>query len=521
MLNSVSSWLTVTFAIIFLALGTVSLSAQDEAREILSDQTIQKRVESQLLTDPGTHIVGVDVKSEDGIVTLDGQVSTILARDRAARIVQSVKGVQAVVNRLEVESVANLKDEKLQKNIVRALKNDPVTEANEVDISVDDGSVMVRGTVQSYREKEFVLRVVKRVIGVQEVEEELTVDIVDDRSDEEIQTEIEAVLRWNPYIDETFVDVSVDDGTVTLAGNVGTLAEKVQARSAAWLPGVTAVKASDLGVKQWANDEDVRNERYVTKQPDALLDDAKHALRLDPRVFGFDIEVEMAGSTAVLSGKVDNVQAKMAAEDDVENVVGINSVTNNITVKSSEEKSDGQIDKDVIIALAEDPYVESYEFNTEVTDGVVTLIGTVDSRFERNWAEYVVSGVQGVEKVENELVFTKQREYIDDPYVTGRLVDETSISDYEKRAPLKSDQQLKTAIESELWWSPFVDSHNVEVSVKNGIATLRGVVEGTTARNTATDNAYEAGATLVKNELKLSAGLEVLETDDEEEDSDS
>ncbi|MBA2113851.1 BON domain-containing protein [Bremerella alba] len=513
--NSLSSWLTVISIVVVLGISVPQLLAQAETRQILSDATIRERVVSQLLTDPGTHIVGVDVKSEDGVVTLDGRVTTILARDRAVRVVQTVKGVQAVVNKIKVKDIPNIDDEKIRKNVVRALENNPVTEAYEVEVSVAKGAVVLRGKVQSYREKEIVLRVVKRVIGVQEVEEELTVDLVDDRSDTELLTEIEAVLRWDPYVDEMYVHVSVDDGTVTLSGTVGTLAEKVRARSAAWLPGVTAVKATALEVKQWANDEDVRAKRFVNKSSDQLMKDAKHALRLDPRVFGFDIDVEMSGSSAVLSGEVATVQAKIAAGEDVENVVGIHSVTNNVKVISSDQKSDSQIDKDVIIALADDPYVESYEFKTEVNDGVVKLIGTVDSSFERDWAEHITAEVQGVEKIENDLLVTKQKNYINDPYVTDRLIDKSSITNYEKRAPLKSDQQLQDSIESELWWSPFVDSQKVNVTVENGIATLSGTVAGYAARNAATDNAYEAGATLVKNELELTPGLGLLETDEQ------
>ncbi len=514
MKRSLSSWLTVTFVMALLLGGSPALNAQDETREILSDDTIRQRVESQLLTDPGTQLVGVDVKSEGGVITLDGQVATILASDRASRIVQTVKGVQAVVNQLEVKAISGLDDSKLQKRIIRALEQNPVTEAYDVNVSVDDGSVMVRGQVQSYREKEIVLRVIKRVIGVQKVEEELEVDVVDDRSDSELLAEIKAVLRWNPHIDETLIEVSVEDGKVTLSGNVGTVAEKVQARSAVWVPGVKAVDAMDVDIKQWANNEDVRERRYVDKSSEQLMEDARHALRLDPRVYKFDIDISIAGSAATLSGEVDNMQAKIAAAEDVENVVGIRSVTNNVEVKSSENLSDSRIDKDVIIALAEDPYVESYEFRTDVKDGVVTLTGTVDSRFERNWAEYVTAGVRGVEEVDNGLRVRSQKGHNEDPYVTNRMVDKSTMIQYEKRAPLVTDAQLKRSIKDEFWWSPFVDSNQVEVSVDNAIATLSGQVSNYSARKAATENAYEAGATLVENNIEVTPSLDVLDSDE-------
>ena len=91
--------------------------------------------------------------------------------------------------------------------------------------------------------------------------------------------------------------------------------------------------------------------------------------------------------------------------------------------------------------------------------------------------------------------------YFYDPYVDDGSNNQKELLQYEKRAPLKSDSEIVSEIESELWWSPFVDSDQVEVSVDNGVATLTGSVDSWAERNAATDNAYEGGATLVDNDL--------------------
>ncbi len=67
----------------------------------------------------------------------------------------------------------------------------------------------------------------------------------------------------------------------------------------------------------------------------------------------------------------------------------------------------------------------------------------------------------------------------------------------------KSDREIKQDIENELRQSPFVDSEKVAVTVKSGVATLTGTVDGWTEYADAEANAYQGGAKKVQNYLKL------------------
>lgn len=71
---------------------------------------------------------------------------------------------------------------------------------------------------------------------------------------------------------------------------------------------------------------------------------------------------------------------------------------------------------------------------------------------------------------------------------------------------VKSDRQLKRDIENEFTWSPWVDPDDVRVSVNDGVVTLKGTVENRTAVEDAIDNAYDAGAKDVINELTTREG---------------
>lgn len=69
-------------------------------------------------------------------------------------------------------------------------------------------------------------------------------------------------------------------------------------------------------------------------------------------------------------------------------------------------------------------------------------------------------------------------------------------------------------IQNELWWSPFIDSDILTVSVKDGIATLRGTVHNWAEVGIVIENAFEGGAKGVRNHLMVgneaSEGSELL-----------
>jgi osmotically-inducible protein OsmY len=68
---------------------------------------------------------------------------------------------------------------------------------------------------------------------------------------------------------------------------------------------------------------------------------------------------------------------------------------------------------------------------------------------------------------------------------------------------VKSDDRIEEDIESELFWSFFVDSDNVEVSVDDGIATLTGVVGSWQELKAAVENAFDGGAVGVRSEMVI------------------
>ncbi len=71
-----------------------------------------------------------------------------------------------------------------------------------------------------------------------------------------------------------------------------------------------------------------------------------------------------------------------------------------------------------------------------------------------------------------------------------------------------TDQDLKEAVEEELYWSPFVNSVPIRVEARNGIVTLSGRVENRGEIVDAVENAYEAGARNVRIRLWIDPTLD-------------
>lgn len=82
---------------------------------------------------------------------------------------------------------------------------------------------------------------------------------------------------------------------------------------------------------------------------------------------------------------------------------------------------------------------------------------------------------------------------------TGNRTDEGD----DRRWAGMSDRELEKAVRGELSWSPFVDEDPIRVHVRQGVVTLQGSVEDPSEMAAAVDNAYEAGARRVNNQLRI------------------
>jgi osmotically-inducible protein OsmY len=490
--------------ICLLIVGLCSaLPASAGARDTkaISDADINAAVEAELFEDNAVPHDRIDVSTNQGVVTLTGYVTNLLARDHAERLVQTIRGVRSVVNRIEITLLGKRSDEALQKDVALALAADPAADSYEIAVTAKGGLVTLNGKVSSFAERALSERLAKGVAGVKEVRNKLIVQYAKPRTDAEIKADVDARLRWDTYVRHDLITANVQNGAVTLTGSVGSAAERTRAFMDAWVMGTSSVDTSQLRVEPWPRSPAKR----AGKPWDVTDEQIERALRTaflyDPRVASYEVRADAKEGAVTLHGIVDNLRAKRAALHDARATTGVTHVIDRIRVRALSTKDD-DIAKNIRAAFERDPYVERYELLVSVHDGTAYLRGTVDSFFEKMRADQLAASVKGVSAVRNNLTVYDDR---------SPLVYEPRVYDYwpydypwyRVRPFQHADAEIKDEIEDEMFWSPFVDANQVRVKVDAGVATLEGKVDDYAEMLAAVENAFEGGATRVNNRLRL------------------
>jgi osmotically-inducible protein OsmY len=141
----------------------------------------------------------------------------------------------------------------------------------------------------------------------------------------------------------------------------------------------------------------------TTRTDSQIKKDVIEQLRWDTRVRETDVGVEVQGGIVTLTGTVDSWAARHAAQESAHHVTGVLDVANEIRVKlpGSRERDDTAIAGAVRQALEWDVLVPQARIQSTVSNGVVTLEGTVDYWTEYEDADRAVRNLEGVREVRN------------------------------------------------------------------------------------------------------------------------
>lgn len=134
--------------IVFLIFSIAAAPAQD----IITDDNITDRVETEMLFQAEVPAYFIDVATDNGIVTLTGTTDNMLAKEEAEDVAMAIKGVEGVINRIEVDPAFH-PDDAIRKNIQEALLYNPATDSYEIDVTVNEGIASLHGEVGSWQEK--------------------------------------------------------------------------------------------------------------------------------------------------------------------------------------------------------------------------------------------------------------------------------------------------------------------------------------------------------------------------------
>lgn len=110
---------------------------------------IQTSVQNALIYDPDIFSHKIDVTVANGWVTLKGVVDAYWKKQQTEEDAFSVRGVVGVTNELAVVPTNRTSDEEIANRVVNALERNVSVDVDDITVTVNNGNVMLRGTVSS------------------------------------------------------------------------------------------------------------------------------------------------------------------------------------------------------------------------------------------------------------------------------------------------------------------------------------------------------------------------------------
>jgi osmotically-inducible protein OsmY len=159
---------------------------------------------------------------------------------------------------------------------------------------------------------------------------------------------------------------------------------------------------------------------------------------------------------------------------------------------------DAWLDGKLESALLFNQYLDSFDIDTEVKDGVAYLSGAVESDIDRDLAGEIAESIKGVTDVENRLV-------VDRTQAAMVQQDEESMERSSFRQNVMN-ATLTARVKTELLLNSNTSGLAINVDSADGIVTLSGEVKSGQERQLAGLIAGNAeGARSVQNRLKVNA----------------
>jgi len=212
-------------------------------------------------------------------------------------------------------------DTQIQKDVIAELNWEPSINPTDIGVEVKDGIVTLTGHVGSYAEKLNAEKSAQRVAGVKALAVELDVTLpgISKRTDADIARTVENVLQWTTYLPKDAIKVMVENGWITLSGEVDWSYQRATAVSAVrYLMGVTGV-SDNITIRPSVSSNTVKS-------------DIEDALKRRAIVDANNISVEVHGEDVTLSGRVHSWSERHLATHSAWCTPGVKTVKDKMTL---------------------------------------------------------------------------------------------------------------------------------------------------------------------------------------------
>lgn len=207
-----------------------------------TDVQTQRDVLDELQFEPAVDSSDIGIVVHDGIVTLTGKAKSLAEKWAAVRSAERVAGVRAVVDELKVDVPApyHRTDEDIARTVLNTIKWNVLVAEKNIKVHVENGWVILKGTVDYTYQKHAVESAISSLAGVKGITNHIKIKPV--ATSPEVKTKIEDAMRRAAEVDAQHIRVNVAGNKVILQGKVHSWVERNEAERAAWsVPGVTQV----------------------------------------------------------------------------------------------------------------------------------------------------------------------------------------------------------------------------------------------------------------------------------------
>ena len=149
---------------------------------------------------------------------------------------------------------------------------------------------------------------------------------------------------------------------------------------------------------------------------------------------------------------------------------------------------DAWIDGKAEATLLVNGNLDSFDINTDVNNGNVVLTGKVDHSVDKKLAEELVSNIDGVMSVDNQLSVIEKKDMDE---VSSNMSDDAE-SDYDEQTGTLTDAKIATVIKTRLLMDSDISGFDIDVDVEAGNVTLTGNVDSDAERQLAVEIAKNA-----------------------------
>jgi osmotically-inducible protein OsmY len=213
-------------------------------------------------------------------------------------------------------------DLEIQQDVLTHLKWQPSINASNIGVAVKDGIVTLSGHVDSYYQKLAAENATKKVTGVRAIAEDIQVGVspIFQKTDAEIAESVLNALKWHSAVPEDKLKVKVDDGFVTLEGEVDWEYQRNSAKNAV---------SNLLGVKNVTNNIVIK----PRLTPTDIKSKISEALHRTATVDAGKVSVDINGTRVMLYGSVKSFAEKDDIEDAVWCAPGVSTIESHLTVE--------------------------------------------------------------------------------------------------------------------------------------------------------------------------------------------